>query len=122
LNWYEFYGQDALRIKPNLTVTYGVRWSLFPPPWEVNGFQASPTCVPSQNPVTGCPSWAYNLGAELNQNGTNMAQGLGYTATPLVSFILGGAATTGRASTTFPNPISLRESPLLIRLVLKHIG
>src|SRR5262249_4797286 len=37
LNWYEFYGQDSWRIKPNLTVTYGLRWSLFPPPWEVNG-------------------------------------------------------------------------------------
>src|SRR5246500_3470471 len=43
LNWYEFYGQDSWRVKPNLTVNYGLRWSLFPPPWEVNGYQASPT-------------------------------------------------------------------------------
>jgi hypothetical protein len=95
LNWYEFYGQDAWRVKPNVTVTYGLRWSLFPPPWEVNGLQASPTCVPSQNPTTGCPSWAYNLGTEFNQNVQNMLNGVGYTATPLLSFRLGGAANNG---------------------------
>ena len=96
LDWYEFYGQDSFRIKPNLTVSYGVRWSLFPPPWEVNGYQASPTCVPAVNPVTGCPSWAYNLGTEFNQDAKNMQQGIGYDATPLVSFILGGPANNGR--------------------------
>jgi hypothetical protein len=95
LYWYEFYGQDSWRIKPNLTVTYGVRWSLFPPPWEVNGFQASPTCVAAVNPVTGCPSWAFNLGTEFDQNVKNMKQAMGYTATPLVSFILGGPANHG---------------------------
>ena len=43
LNWYEFYAQDSWRVRPNFTLTYGLRWSLFPPPWEVNGYQASPT-------------------------------------------------------------------------------
>jgi len=95
LDWYEFYGQDSWRIKPNLTVTYGVRWSLFPPPWEVNGFQASPTCVAAVNPTTGCPSWAFNLGTEFNQLVKNMKQGLGYNSVPLVSFILGGSANHG---------------------------
>lgn len=95
LKWYEFYGQDAWRIKPNLTVTYGLRWSLFPPPWEVNGFQASPTCDPTQNPVTGCPSWSYNLGTEFNQMVQNMKQGNGYNSIPLVSFMLGGPANNG---------------------------
>ena len=95
LNWYEFYGQDSWRIKPNLTITYGLRWSLLPPPWEVNGFQASPTCVLAANPVTGCPAWGFNLGTEFEQNLKNMKQGVGYNATPLVSFILGGAANNG---------------------------
>jgi Carboxypeptidase regulatory-like domain len=80
LNWYEFYGQDSWRIKPNLTVTYGLRWSLFPPPWEVNGFQASPTV---------------DLGRQFDQNVMNMQQGQGYSATLPVSFILGGPANNG---------------------------
>jgi Carboxypeptidase regulatory-like domain len=95
LNWYEFYGQDAWRIKPNLTITYGLRWSLFPPPWEVNGFQASPTCIAAVNPGIGCPPGSSNLGTEFNQNVKNMLQGVGYDATPLVSFILGGPANNG---------------------------
>ena len=94
LNWYELYGQDAWRVKPNLTITYGVRWSLFPPPWEVNGLQASPTCDPSVNPG-GCPSWAYNLGTEFAHNAQVMHQGIGYDATPLVSFTLGGPGNPG---------------------------
>ena len=96
LDWYEFYGQDSWRIKPNLTVTYGVRWSLFPPPWEVNGFQASPTCVNSvQGQGVTCAPWAFNLGTEFNQMATNMKQGIGYSAIPLVSYILGGSANNG---------------------------
>ena len=43
LNWYEFYGQDTWRMKPNITLTYGLRWSFFPAPWETNGLQTSPT-------------------------------------------------------------------------------
>ena len=80
LEWYEFYAQDSWRMKPNLTVTYGLRWSLFPPPWEVNGFQASPTV---------------NLGRQFDQIVRNMKQGTGYDATPLVSFTLGGPANNG---------------------------
>jgi hypothetical protein len=80
LEWYEFYAQDSWRVKPNLTVTYGLRWSLFPPPWEVNGFQASPTV---------------NLGQQFDQIVKNMKQGVGYDATPLVSFTLGGPANNG---------------------------
>lgn len=95
VNWYEFYAQDSWRLKSNLTLTYGLRWSLFPPPWEVNGFQASPTCVPAQNPVTGCPSWSYDLGSEMKQMAQNQKQGIGYDAVPLVSFILGGPANHG---------------------------
>ena len=116
LEWYELYAQDSWRVKPNLTVTYGLRWSLFPPPWEVNGFQASPTCVPAVNPVTGCPSGSSNLGAEFNQNVKNMSQGMGYDATPVVSFILGGPANHGPGwynfeKSDFSPRISLAYSP-----------
>jgi len=77
LNWYELYGQDSWRVKPNLTLTYGLRWSMFPPPWEVNGLQASPTV---------------NLGSQFNDIVKNMQQGVGYESVPLLAFQLGGAA------------------------------
>src|SRR6266853_1838356 len=67
LNSYEFYGQDTWRIKPNLTLTYGLRWSFFPPPWETNGLQTSPS---------------FGLGTQFAQNVKNMEQGLGYTSEP----------------------------------------
>src|SRR5712692_5252264 len=86
LEWYEFYGQDSWRIKPNLTVTFGVRWSLFPPPWEVNGFQASPDV---------------NLGQQFDQLTRNMKQGLGYDQIPLLSFVKGGPANNGRGWYSF---------------------
>ncbi|HYG97643.1 MAG TPA: TonB-dependent receptor [Terriglobales bacterium] len=39
----EFYAQDAWRIKPNLTVTAGVRYTLLQPPYEATGLQVAPT-------------------------------------------------------------------------------
>jgi len=74
LDWYEFYGQDSWRVKPNLTVTYGLRWSFFPAPWETNGYQTYP---------------AVGLGTEFNQNVKNMLQGIGYGAMPAMEFNLG---------------------------------
>ena len=32
-NLWEFYGQDQWRIRPNLTLTYGLRYSYFQTPW-----------------------------------------------------------------------------------------
>jgi hypothetical protein len=75
LNWYEFYGQDTWRIKPNFTLTYGLRWSLFPPPWETNGLQTTPT---------------FGLGTQFDLNVKNMKQGLGYTSELPIAFNLGG--------------------------------
>ena len=80
LNWYEFYGQDTWRVKPNLTVSYGLRWSFFPAPWETNGLQTSPT---------------FGLGTQFNQNVINMRQGIGYGAMPPIAFNLGGPANHG---------------------------
>ena len=39
---YEFYGQDQWRIRPNLTLTYGLRWSTSTPVYEANGLQVKP--------------------------------------------------------------------------------
>ncbi len=40
---YEFYVQDSWRLRPNLTVTGGVRYNLYSPPWEVDGLQVAPS-------------------------------------------------------------------------------
>jgi hypothetical protein len=80
IDWYELYAQDAWRIKPNLTLTLGLRWEMFPPPWEVNGYQASPNV---------------NMGTQFDQNVASMKQGIGYGLQNPVSFVLGGPANNG---------------------------
>ncbi len=40
---YELYAMDSWRVRPGLTVTYGLRYSISPPIHEVNGNQVSPT-------------------------------------------------------------------------------
>ena len=42
-NEYEGYIQDAWRIKPNLTITYGVRYTVLQTPWETHGQEVTPT-------------------------------------------------------------------------------
>ena len=38
----EWYAQDAWRVTPSLTVTFGARYSLLQPPYETNGNQVAP--------------------------------------------------------------------------------
>jgi hypothetical protein len=40
---YEAYWQDQWRVRPNVTLTYGLRWGTSTPVYEVNGFQTQPT-------------------------------------------------------------------------------
>jgi hypothetical protein len=40
---YEPYVQDIWKIRPNLTLTLGLRYSLFSPVWETNGLQVCPS-------------------------------------------------------------------------------
>ena len=42
-NEYEWYVQDSWRMKPNLTITLGVRHTLLQTPYEVNGQQVAPS-------------------------------------------------------------------------------
>jgi hypothetical protein len=39
---YEWYVQDVWHIKPNLTITAGLRYDILEPPYETNGNQAQP--------------------------------------------------------------------------------
>jgi hypothetical protein len=58
---YEMYAQDVWKVKPNLTITLGLRYSLFSPPWETNGLQVGTTI---------------NLGTWFNNRGAGMLQGI----------------------------------------------
>jgi Prophage tail fibre N-terminal. len=76
---YEFYVQDTWKATRGLTVTAGLRVSLFPPVYEQQGYQTSP--------VMSLEDW-YNL------RGTLAAQGQPQSQAPPVQFDL--ASKTGR--------------------------
>lgn len=74
---FEWYVQDKLRIRPTLTVTLGLRYSLASPPWETNGNQVSPT-----------PGWSdiYQTRAQ------NAKNGIPSSAIPAITFNISGPA------------------------------
>jgi len=78
---YEFYAQDSYRLKPNLTITYGLRYSLFSPPWETNGTEVTPTI---------------SLGNWFQQRAEKMLSGGASNTDPLLSFDLSGPANGGK--------------------------
>jgi hypothetical protein len=77
IDGYEFYGQDIWKIKPTLTVTLGLRWSLFAPPWETNKLQVQPT---------------FNLDTWFQTRAQEGLAGVGSWNDPAVAFDWSGAA------------------------------
>jgi len=80
---YEMYAQDSWKIKPTLTLTLGLRYSLFSPPWETNGLEVAPT---------------ESLNTWFNNRGVGMNNGVPSIDAPLVAFNWAGPAngdTTG---------------------------
>ncbi len=71
----EWYAQDAWRVKPNLTLTFGVRYSLLQPPYETTGTQVAP--------IPGISQWFRN-------RAIGMAEG--QNIQPILSFALSGQA------------------------------
>ncbi len=85
-NEYDFYAQDAWLIHSNLTLTYGLRWSLLQPPYEQNGEQVGP-CI-----LSGSACTPYSLGDWLLASAHQGAIGGAANATQEISFAPNGPA------------------------------
>ncbi|MDP1568982.1 MAG: carboxypeptidase-like regulatory domain-containing protein [Vicinamibacterales bacterium] len=73
---YEIYLQDSWQVGRTFTVTAGVRYGLYSPPYEVNGLQVAPNV---------------SMGEWFKQRGENAARGIPDNAsTPVVQFDLAG--------------------------------
>ena len=75
-NEYEMFIQDSWRVRKNLTITAGLRVSLFPPLYEANGYQTSAN-VP--------------LGDWFNDRGYLAETGQSQALAPILKFNLAGA-------------------------------
>ena len=71
----EWYAQDAWRVKSNLTLTFGVRYSLLQPPYETSGTQVAPT--------PGIHQWFRNR---------YMGMAQGQSIQPVFNYVLSGQA------------------------------
>jgi Carboxypeptidase regulatory-like domain/TonB dependent receptor len=72
---FETYVQDSWRVTPQLTLTYGIRYTLLQPPYETTGTQVSPSI---------------SLESFLQNRGKAMLAGQPYN--PSISYVLSGQA------------------------------
>jgi hypothetical protein len=75
---YEGFAQDSWTIRPDLTITYGVRYTFHNPLTEVNGYEA----IQNQTPQSIFSARLANSDAGIS----------GFDAAPLVTYRLGGSA------------------------------
>jgi hypothetical protein len=113
-NEWEGYAQDTFRWKPNLTVTYGIRYSLFGVPYERNGVEVVPTESLSNffaqrvgGQALGIPNYALS------------------TAT--ITYALGGPVNSGPGyypldRNNFAPRLSIAYSPLVDSLIARIAG
>ncbi len=80
-NEYELYVQDSWRWRPNVTVTLGVRYGSYSPPWETTGLQVAPEI---------------SLGEWIRQRGINAANGIPQNAQGIFSIDLSGPENNGK--------------------------
>jgi len=90
---YEFYAQDSYKVRKNLTLTYGLRYSLYMPPYELNGVQVVPQTPLSQffadrvgGQALGIPSYALSSAAITYVLGGPVNNGRGYYPTDKNNF------------------------------------
>jgi hypothetical protein len=72
---YEWYVQDSWQLSSNLTLTAGLRYSLYSPPYETNGLQVAPTV---------------SMGEWFAQRVENMKNGVPSNVSPIITFDLAG--------------------------------
>jgi len=80
---YEGYVQDSWRLRPNVTITAGLRYGYETPVWETNGFEVRPTVDIMQ--------W-------FHQREINAYEGIPSSASPLLSWAPAGKANHGADS------------------------
>src|SRR6266852_3400505 len=83
---YEFYVQDSYRVRSNLTLNFGVRYSMYSPPWETTGTEVTPKGFPIGG---GAP---VALGQWFQQRGSKMLTGGSSVTDPLLTYDLAGPA------------------------------
>ena len=82
-NLFQGYAEDSWKLRPNVTLTVGLRYGYETPPWEANGFQVAPTT---------------DIGQWFRQREINMNNGIPSSASPLLSWGLAGKANHGADS------------------------
>ena len=89
--------RTAGRFGPNLTITGGLRYSLYSPPYQVNGLQVAP---------------AISMGEWFDERMRNMQQGFPSNRSPIVTFDLAGPEKRSQRASTRGTRITSRRVSL----------